>query len=156
MKCVLLSAICVALFGQVASADWNSSTEFSFTNDFSETIYKDGTINKSKCVFEYIYFMKESTHSDNVSVKNWRVEIGKRLVKQTDNLIKNLDKKNTLVCGIPSSGIVYGESYSYYSGLDYCQFLKKKFVTPEAILPKSFNRLEFAKSLVRKDVPFTF
>jgi hypothetical protein len=43
MKRVLLSAICGTLFGQVASADWNSSKEFSFTNDFSETIYKDGT-----------------------------------------------------------------------------------------------------------------
>ena len=43
MKRVLLLAICGTLFGQVASADWNSSKEFSFTNDFSETIYKDGT-----------------------------------------------------------------------------------------------------------------
>ena len=43
MKRVLLSVIYVTLFGQAASADWNSSKEFSFTNDFSETIYKDGT-----------------------------------------------------------------------------------------------------------------
>ena len=43
MTRVLLLAKCATLFGQVASADWNSSTEFSFTNDFFETIYKDGT-----------------------------------------------------------------------------------------------------------------
>lgn len=43
MKRVLLPAICVTLYAQVASADWNSSKEFSFTNDFSETIYKNGT-----------------------------------------------------------------------------------------------------------------
>ena len=89
-------------------------------------IYKHEEINKSKCVFEYIYFMRETTHADNVSVKNWRVEIGKKLVKQTEELIKNLDKGNILVCGVPTSGIVYGESYSYYSGLEYCQFLKKR------------------------------
>ena len=43
MTRTLLSAICITLFGQIASADWNSSKEFSFTNDFSETIYIDGT-----------------------------------------------------------------------------------------------------------------
>ena len=39
----LLSAIALALSSQMACANWNSSKEFIIENDFSESIYVDGT-----------------------------------------------------------------------------------------------------------------
>ena len=97
-----------------------------------------------KCIFEYIYFMKENTFFDKVSVKEWRTEIGRKLFLQSKDKFSHLDRNNTLVCGVPASGIVYGESFSHFSGFQYCQFLKKKSDYPHRtfILPDNTKRMD--------------
>ena len=97
--------------------------------DISETPSK-------KCVFENIYFMRENTYFDDISVRKWRQEIGKKLFLETKD---EFQKENTIVCGVPSSGIVYGESFSFHSGIEYSQFLKKKSDYPHRTFILSTN-----------------
>ena len=89
-----------------------------------------------KCVFENIYFMRENTYFDDVSVRKWRQEIGKKLFLQTED---EFQKEDTIVCGVPSSGIVYGGSFSFHSGIEYSQFLKKKSDYPHRTFILSTN-----------------
>jgi len=107
-------------------------------------LYQFPETKSKKCIFEYIYFMRESTYFDDRSVKEWRQETGKKLFLQSQDKFSHLDKSNTLVCGVPSSGIVYGESFSHYSGFEYCQFLKKKKDYPHRtfILPDNTKRMD--------------
>ncbi len=107
-----------------------------------------------KCIFEYIYFMRESTYFDNRSVKEWRQNTGEKLFLQSKDKFSHLDKSNTLVCGVPSSGIVYGEAFSHYSGFEYCQFLKKKKDYPHRtfILPDNTKRMDACRKKYFVDI----
>ena len=107
-----------------------------------------------KCIFEYIYFMRESTYFDNRSVKEWRQNTGEKLFLQSKDKFSHLDKSNTLICGVPSSGIVYGEAFSHYSGFEYCQFLKKKKDYPHRtfILPDNTKRMDACRKKYFVDI----
>jgi amidophosphoribosyltransferase len=101
-------------------------------------------IKSKRCIFEHIYFMKENTFFDGVSIKEWRSQIGRKLFLQTHDSFNHLEKSETIVCGVPSSGIVYGESFSHCSGFEYKQFLKKKADYPHRtfILPDNTKRID--------------
>ena len=117
-------------------------------------LYQFPETKTKKCIFEYIYFMKESTYFDDRSVKEWRQDTGEKLFLQTQDKFAHLDKSNTLVCGVPSSGIVYGEAFSHYSGFEYCQFLKKKKDYPHRtfILPDNTKRMDACRKKYFMDI----
>lgn len=94
--------------------------------EFKKIYQIEGKTESKRCIFENIYFMKENTFFDQISIREWRKNIGLKLWEQTKEKFKDFQKDNVLVCGVPSSGIVYGESFSHYSGFNYFQFLKKK------------------------------
>lgn len=102
---------------------------------------------KKKCIFEQIYFMRENTFFDDIFIKDWRQDIGRKLHIQTLEIFKNLKKEDVIVCGVPSSGIVYGESFSHYSGFEYNQFLKKREDYPHRtfILDTNDKRIDACK-----------
>lgn len=81
---------------------------------------------KKRCSFELVYFMKQNTYFDEESVLEWRQRIAGKLWEQSKKLFHNFKREETFVCGVPSSGIVYGEEFAKLSNLPYEQFLKKK------------------------------
>tara|TARA_B100001287_G_scaffold138839_1_gene116937 strand:+ start:3574 stop:5016 length:1443 start_codon:yes stop_codon:yes gene_type:complete len=89
------------------------------------------TNNKVKtCAFEHLYFLRPNTVINNLSIENFRVQIGKKLedqIKKTNsNLLETMKSENAIVCGVPTSGIVYGKGFSQSVGLEYIQFLNKR------------------------------
>lgn len=94
-------------------------------------IYDSWNINEKKCVFEYIYFLRDDSVIGDSKVKDFRNnlgnKLGEQLKKNNSQLVEHLTNNigDVLVCGVPSSGINYGKSISNYFGFNYCQFLKK-------------------------------
>lgn len=98
--------------------------------------YEISEVPSKRCVFENIYFMRENTYFDDVSIRRWREEVGKKLFSQVSDIF---EKEDTIICGVPSSGVVYGESFSFHSGIEYSQFLKKKSDYPHRTFILSTN-----------------
>lgn len=94
-----------------------------------ETILKIVKTNVKTCVFEHLYFLRPNTIINNLSVENFRTQIGKNLKiqieKNNTNLIDSIKSENAIVCGVPSSGITYGKGFAESMGLEYIQFLNK-------------------------------
>ena len=85
---------------------------------------------RKHCVFEYLYFLREQTIVDGLDVRKFRLIIGEKLKHQVSvtfpNLIKSWKQDDALVCGVPTSGIVYGMGLANALDLSYNQFLKKR------------------------------
>jgi len=95
---------------------------------------------KKHCIFEYFYFMRKNTTVNDISVLEFRTNIGKLLfeeLKKKDKLYKYLiqynkndknkeSKQNSIiVCGIPESGIVQAQSFAEALNASYIQFIEK-------------------------------
>tara|TARA_B100000242_G_scaffold58675_1_gene35040 strand:+ start:26 stop:1564 length:1539 start_codon:yes stop_codon:yes gene_type:complete len=95
-----------------------------------------GPKNTQYCLFEYLYFMRPKTTANHINVKEFRIDLGKLLIKEIKEFhpknyeylskIKKEELENILVCGIPSSGIVQAESFADNFGINYRQFIKQK------------------------------
>ena len=97
--------------------------------------YHDKSINlrlNKHCVFEYIYFQKDASTTNKISTTIFRHQIAIELGKQIYNdkkLIEHwnsFDRNDILMCGVPSSGLIYGIKLSEFIGFPYKQFLKKR------------------------------
>lgn len=93
------------------------------------------------CLFEYLYFMRSETTANSINVREFRIGLGKLLVKELKeyhselyDYFENNKKKNNidskksqiLVCGIPKSGIIQAESFANTLNIEYVQFIKQK------------------------------
>ena len=121
---------------------------------------------KKHCIFEYFYFMRKNTTVNDISVLEFRTNIGKLLfeeLKKKDKLYKSLvkydknnkyDKKrenklnNIIVCGIPESGIVQAQSFAEALNASYIQLIEKNPKNHQRtfILDNNKKRLDACKN----------
>ncbi|MCR4781126.1 MAG: amidophosphoribosyltransferase [Lachnospiraceae bacterium] len=108
------------------------------------TITKDGIVSdktncipkekQARCIFEYIYFARNDSYIDNVSVYNARIKAGKFLA--IDSPVEA-----DLVVGVPESGNAAALGYSMQSGIDCGQaFVKNTYVGRTFIKPRQSAR----------------
>lgn len=84
-------------------------------------IYQHPKWQNSLCAFELLYFMSPNNSYDNRSVYDIRKRLGHLLAKDDKEIVK----KNTVVVGVPTSGIAYGKGYSSELYLPYQQVISK-------------------------------
>ena len=92
--------------------------------------------NVKHCLFEYLYFMRPETTANKINVKEFRIELGKLLIKEMKEYHQDLykyfedaklhNKEAIIVCGIPKSGIIQAESFARHFDVQYLQFIKQK------------------------------
>lgn len=88
----------------------------------------------SLCVFEYVYFARNDSVIDNVSVHTARIRAGMSLAKQHP-----VDAD--VVIGVPDSGIDAAIGYARQSGIAYdVGFLKNKYIGRTFIAPSQVQR----------------
>lgn len=81
------------------------------------------------CSFEYIYFSREDSIIDGISVYESRINAGKKLYE-------NHSAEGDIVVGVPDSGIPAAVGYSKASGIPYgLGFIKNKYAVRSFILP---------------------
>ncbi|MGV2687211.1 amidophosphoribosyltransferase, partial [Clostridium perfringens] len=89
--------------------------------DGIKSIKKPAKKEKKLCIFEFVYFAREDSKIDGISVYKARENIGKELAK-----LFKIDAD--LVIGVPDSGIPAALSYAKESGIPYGQgFVKNKY-----------------------------
>jgi len=91
-------------------------------NKGHKKIYRHPTSNNNLCVFELIYFMNPLSYYYDKQVKIYRQQLANVIALKDLN---KFDKNNTIVCGVPLSGILYGETYANFLNLCYKQVLEK-------------------------------
>lgn len=109
------------------------------------TVTRDGEIHSDKsmclpkeqegrCIFEYIYFARQDSYIDGISVYESRVKAGRFLAKDDP-----VDAD--LVVGVPESGNAAAYGYSLESGIPYgVAFVKNSYVGRTFIKPKQSSR----------------
>jgi amidophosphoribosyltransferase len=85
------------------------------------TLYNFPNAQSHICAFEYIYFMRESSICNGYRVKLLREMLGTQLSKIENEKFD----KNTVVVGVPISGITAAKSYAKSIGLKYVQLITK-------------------------------
>ena len=107
----------------------------SFSKDGIKSIKTHCTkVEKSLCVFEYIYFARPDSVIDGISVHESRVKAGKILAKEHP---VNAD----VVIGVPDSGLDAALGYSEESGIPYgIGFVKNKYIGRTFINPGQSER----------------
>ena len=91
-------------------------------------------LNKSLCIFEYIYFARTDSVIDGVSVYESRLIAGR-------SLAKHHPVDADLVVGVPESGNVAAMGYAMESGIPYgMAFVKNSYVGRTFIKPKQSSR----------------
>ena len=68
---------CITNFNKIREV--NPGEIIKITEKKYETIYQKNNFIKTKCVFEYIYFMKENSTYNNKSIYNIRKNLGQKL-----------------------------------------------------------------------------
>ena len=93
--------------------------------ELSETgishLYQHPQIQNSLCAFELLYFMNPEHKYNNSNIWQLRYELGKKLAKGDKDIIQN----DTIVVGIPTSGIAYGKGFAKETYLPYKQLISK-------------------------------
>lgn len=127
--------------------------------------YSQGLSKKSRCLFEYIYFMREQSIFDNIKVEDFRINSGIQLAKNDVNWIKSLinngytynnkciklkSETKIIVVGCPNTGIPTGRGYAEYFKdieiVEYKQIIKKRpKVNRTFILPDQDSRIAALK-----------
>ena len=108
------------------------------------TITKDGITSikdnciieprRGRCIFEYIYFAREDSYIDNVSVYNARIKAGEFLAE--DSFVEA-----DLVSGVPDSGNTAAKGYAKKTGIPYIEaFVKNSYVGRTFIKPDEKER----------------
>ena len=91
-------------------------------------------VDKSACIFEYIYFARPDSSIDGVSVHNARVKAGSCLAMEHP-------VQADVVIGVPDSGIDAAIGYSRQSGIPYgIGFIKNKYIGRTFIAPGQKSR----------------
>ena len=74
----------------------------------------------SLCTFEILYFANENSFIDGYCIKDIRKQLAIKLAKREE-----FTEKDYIVIGIPSTGMLLGQSYANVLGLDYRQWITK-------------------------------
>jgi amidophosphoribosyltransferase len=99
----------------------------------------------SMCVFEFVYFSRPDSVLEGCSVHEAHLNAGKFLWSE-ETYKEHFDKENTVVIGVPDSGIDAAIGYSKASGLPYeIGFIKNKYIGRTFIEPKQKNRVKNVK-----------
>ncbi len=103
----------------------------------SEGIKSDDTLCGRKgahCIFEYIYFARNDSVIDGISVHDARINAGKALAAYDD-------VEADIVSGVPDSGLVAAEGYSLQSGIPFAlAFHKNSYIGRSFIKPTDEER----------------
>ena len=99
----------------------NGGQILEINNDGINVIYNHNIYYDNICAFEFIYFMNPNSFYKNISVKNIREILAKRLTMREN--IKFNDEY--IVIGVPNSGIIYAKEYSKILNLKYLQLIQK-------------------------------
>ena len=94
--------------------------------ELSETgishLYQYPNSQNSLCAFELFYFMSPDNIYKNTRIFELRKKLGKLLASQEENYIVQND---TIVVGVPTSGIAYGKGFAAELYLPYQQVIKQ-------------------------------
>lgn len=118
-----------------------------YKNQGVSLLYRRKSPKLGYCSFEYIYFLKGINEVNRVNVKSFREKISEKLKIQCESKFKNYKKDDILVSGVPSSGNIYGKSFSKEFNFTYSQFLNKRSDYPHRtfILGSNNERLDACK-----------
>ena len=101
------------------------------------TSNKDNVITESRrgrCIFEYIYFSREDSYIDNISVYNARLKAGEFLAE--DSYVDA-----DLIVGVPNSGNIGAKGYAKHSKIPYAEaFVKNSYIGRTFIKPEQSER----------------
>lgn len=93
-----------------------------FGGDGLQTLYRSPSANPHICAFECIYFMNESSLCNGLLVSEIRKMLGIALAKKEKFVF---DFTNTVVIGVPQTGIVSGIAYAAELNITYAQAITK-------------------------------
>lgn len=114
----------------IASRDVKNGEILEITNSLQIKSSLMDNRKQNNCLFEYIYFLRDTSIQDGISVVDFRWKLGEKIVEQLKkthpDVISSWKRINTLVSGVPSSGNYYGKSIANSLNLPYNQFLKKR------------------------------
>lgn len=89
---------------------------------------------KGLCIFEYVYFARQDSVIDGLSVYQARFNMG---VKLAEEYPVDAD----VVCGVPDSGLEAAMGYAWKSGLPYVSgFVKNRYIGRSFIFPSQTQR----------------
>ncbi len=93
-----------------------------------------GTVKRSMCIFEYIYFARPDSVLDGVSVHEARARAGEQLWREHP-------VEADIVVGVPDSGIDGAIGFARASGVPYgLGFIKNKYIGRTFIAPQQGDR----------------
>ena len=106
--------------------------------DNGEVTYSSIDITENKtgglCIFEYVYFARDDSVIDGLSVYEARVNMGKELAKE-------YPVDADVVCGVPDSGLDAAIGYSQESGIPLVTgFIKNRYIGRSFIYPTQSQR----------------
>ena len=105
------------------------SKEEGLVSDTSHCLPKE---KQGRCIFEYIYFARQDSYIDGISVHDSRIKAGRFLAQDSP-------VEADLVVGVPESGNAAAMGYSLESGIPYgTAFVKNTYVGRTFIKPKRF------------------
>ena len=115
--------------------------------------FKICDVDPSVCIFEYVYFLRETSVVNNVLVKDARQKMGSYLCLQ-DIQEKTLPPKDSIVVGAPNSGISAGMAYAKENDYEYKQVIIRKVKKRTFIEKSQRHRIDAVrrKFLVDKDL----
>ena len=86
------------------------------------------------CVFEYLYFLHHKSVVNKLDVSHYRTRVGRDLHDQLTvslpELVRRWREGDTVVCGVPTSGVVFGKGFAEHAGIPYEQVLNKRAEYP--------------------------
>ena len=93
--------------------------------ELSETgishIYQHPHSQNSLCAFELLYFMNPEHKYNTSNIWRLRYNLGKKLANGDNDIIQN----DTIVVGVPTSGVAYGKGFANELYLPYKQVINK-------------------------------
>jgi amidophosphoribosyltransferase len=89
---------------------------------------------RRRCIFEYIYFAREDSYIDGVSVYNSRIKSG-------EFLAKDYPVEADLVIGVPNSGNTAAKGYARVANIPFAEaFVKNSYIGRTFIKPDQDER----------------
>ncbi len=89
---------------------------------------------RGRCIFEYIYFAREDSYIDGVSVYNSRIKSG-------EFLAKDYPVEADLVIGVPNSGNTAAKGYARVANIPFAEaFVKNSYIGRTFIKPDQDER----------------
>ena len=104
------------------------------TRDGIKTVSRLESSTKAHCIFEYIYFARNDSVMDGISVNDARVRAGEALAR-----VKKVDAD--IVVGVPDSGLAAAWGYSKESKIPFAMaFYKNSYIGRSFIKPTQNER----------------